>query len=61
MWEEIAKAACLILVIEGILPFLYPNRWRKLAAQLATVDNRTLRITGLVCMLTGASLLYLIK
>lgn len=60
MWEELGKAFCLMLVFEGIIPFLYPQRWRKLVVSLALVNDRQLRITGLLSMLLGAGLLYLI-
>lgn len=60
MWTEIATAFCLVLVIEGILPFLSPGRWRILASIAAGVDDRTLRIVGLVSMLVGTALLYLV-
>lgn len=60
MWEELGKALCLMLVFEGIIPFLYPQRWRQLVVSLALVNDRQLRITGLLSMLLGAGLLYLI-
>jgi len=60
MWSEIATALCLVLVIEGILPFLSPGRWRALAAVMASVDDRTLRTMGLVSMIVGTVLLYLV-
>ena len=61
MWNEIAVALCLVLVIEGVVPFLYPRRWRLLALSLADVDDRTMRIAGLVSMVAGTLLLYLIR
>jgi uncharacterized protein YjeT (DUF2065 family) len=61
MWYELAKAFCLLLVIEGVMPFIAPGRWRQLAVKLAEVDDRTMRIIGFVSMLTGAVLLFLIK
>ncbi|MBR9909804.1 MAG: DUF2065 domain-containing protein [Gammaproteobacteria bacterium] len=61
MWEELGKAFCLMLVLEGILPFLYPQRWRNMVVTLATVSERQLRMVGLFSMLLGAGLLYLIK
>ncbi|GAA4650570.1 hypothetical protein GCM10023116_28530 [Kistimonas scapharcae] len=60
-WHELIVAFCLLLVLEGILPFLYPQRWRRLVEQLATVDDRTLRICGLISMLAGTLLLYLVR
>ncbi|MBB5211421.1 DUF2065 domain-containing protein [Microbulbifer hydrolyticus] len=59
MWDELVRALGLVLIIEGILPFLYPRRWRALVQQLASVDNRSLRMAGLVSMLAGTALLML--
>ncbi|MFL0801532.1 MAG: DUF2065 domain-containing protein [Agarilytica sp.] len=61
MWLELARAACLVLILEGILPFLYPNRWRQAVATLATISDRQLRIIGLASMLAGVALLFLTK
>ncbi len=61
MWEEFGKALCLMLVIEGVIPFLYPRRWRQLVATLAQVSDQQLRVMGLLSMLLGAGLLYLIN
>lgn len=59
--QELGKAFCLMLVIEGIVPFLYPRRWRTLVVTLATVDDRSMRLAGLGSMLLGTGLLYLIN
>ena len=62
MWETIATAFGLMLVLEGIIPFLYPARWRSLVEEsLAGIDDKTLRLIGLGSMLTGTGLLYLIN
>ncbi len=61
MWDDLARAFCLMLVIEGIIPFLYPQRWRQLVASLALVNDRRLRIMGLVSMLIGAGLLLVLR
>ena len=60
-WQELGVAICLMLVLEGIIPFLYPQRWRQLVAQLARVDDRSLRMTGLISMIIGTVLLYVIR
>ncbi len=61
MLDTFLQAVCLVLVIEGIVPFLYPGRWRSLVVKLAVVSDRELRIMGLVSMLIGAGLLFLIR
>lgn len=60
MWQELGIALCLMLVLEGILPFLYPRRWRETIVQLAQLPERQLRIVGLSSMLLGTALLYLL-
>lgn len=61
MWKDLGSALCLMLVVEGILPFLYPSRWRRLLATIALISDRQLRLMGLISMLVGASLLFLIS
>jgi len=60
MWQEFGIAFCLVLVLEGILPFLYPRRWRGVITQLAQLSDRRLRLMGLTSMLLGTTLLYLL-
>lgn len=61
MWEDVGRALCLLLVFEGILPFLYPTRWRRVVVSLATVSDRQLRLMGFISMCAGVGLLYLLK
>ncbi len=61
MWHDFGVAVCLVLVIEGVIPFLYPRRWKELVAMLATIDDRSMRLMGLGSMLIGTTLLYLIN
>lgn len=60
MWRELALAFGLMLVIEGIVPFLYPSRWRNIVALLAETGDMSLRLTGLGSMLAGTLLIYLL-
>ena len=60
MWKELAVALCMVLVIEGILPFLSPRRWRSVAELAGRVDDTTVRVLGLSSMVTGTALLYLV-
>jgi len=61
MWHELAVAFCLMLVIEGMLPFVSPGRWRKMLMMLDQIDDNTMRMIGLGSMLTGTVLLLLIN
>ncbi|MDH1264206.1 MULTISPECIES: DUF2065 domain-containing protein [unclassified Pseudomonas] len=60
MWQEFGIALCLVLVLEGILPFLYPRQWRGTIAQLIRLSDQRLRLMGLASMLLGTALLYLL-
>ena len=57
MLEDIGRAVGLMLVFEGIMPFLSPRRWRNMAQVLSTVDERSMRLIGLFSMLIGLGLL----
>ncbi len=60
MWDSLFIALALILIIEGILPFMNPAGLRKSLLLIAQMDDRTMRIGGLVSMLVGIALLYLV-
>jgi uncharacterized protein YjeT (DUF2065 family) len=61
MWDDLLRALGLMLVLEGILPFLNPQGLRQALAQFSRLDNRLLRLTGLGSMLIGVLLLYFIR
>lgn len=61
MWHDLGVALCLVLVIEGIMPFLYPGRWKEMVVTIAGLDDRTMRLFGLGSMVSGVVLLYLIN
>jgi uncharacterized protein YjeT (DUF2065 family) len=58
MWQELGIALCLVLVLEGILPFLSPRGWRETLWQLTRLSDRQVRLMGLTSMLLGTVLLY---
>jgi uncharacterized protein YjeT (DUF2065 family) len=61
MWHELLVAVALLLVIEGVLPFLNPVALRKTLLQVAQLNDRTLRFAGLTSMVAGCLLLYLVR
>ena len=60
MWNELWVAFALILVIEGIMPFLNPTTWRQTLRKVSEMDDKTLRLIGLSNMIFGVILLYLV-
>jgi uncharacterized protein YjeT (DUF2065 family) len=55
------SAVGLMLVMEGMLPFLSPRRFRRMLAGVIQADDRVLRAVGLLSMVAGAMLVYLIR
>lgn len=53
MPRDLLTALCLVLVLEGILPFLNPAGWKRALASLTNMHDRHLRVMGAVCMLAG--------
>jgi uncharacterized protein YjeT (DUF2065 family) len=61
MWHDLLVALALVFVIEGVWPFLSPDGLRKALRAIAELDDRGLRISGLVSMVSGVALLYWIN
>jgi uncharacterized protein YjeT (DUF2065 family) len=51
----------MMLVIEGMLPFLVPELWRETFRKLVKLTDGQLRFVGLTSMLLGLLLLYWTK
>jgi uncharacterized protein len=56
--EVLFAGFALMLVIEGILPFLSPRLWRETFKALIEMKDGQIRFAGLVSMLVGLSLLW---
>ncbi|MEN8179720.1 MAG: DUF2065 domain-containing protein [Pseudomonadota bacterium] len=61
MWHDLGVALALLLVLEGIFPFLNPEGMRRMMLSIAQQHNRALRISGLISMACGVGLLYLVN
>ncbi len=51
-------ALALMLVIEGLLPFLAPNLWRDAFRRIIQMSDGQIRFFGLSSMLAGLLLLF---
>ena len=61
MWHDLLTALALMLVIEGILPFMNPAGMRRMLLAMQAMDDKSLRVAGLVSMIVGVVLLYLVR
>jgi uncharacterized protein YjeT (DUF2065 family) len=59
MLDEFVRAIALVLVIEGMMPFLSPDGWRQAMIQAGRLTDQTLRTIGFASMLIGVLVLYL--
>jgi len=60
-WQEILTAVALLLVIEGMLPFVGPGRYKQLVAQIAGLGDNQLRAFGFTSMIAGLLLLFFVR
>ncbi len=61
MLVEILTAFCLVLVLEGILPFLNPEGYKRAMRAMLQVDSERMRIVGLCSMIAGVVLLTIVR
>lgn len=61
MLVEILTAICLVLVLEGILPFLNPEGYKRAVRSMLDLDNSQMRIIGLSSMIAGVVLLAIVR
>jgi uncharacterized protein len=54
------SAFALVFVFEGLMPFGFPERWKRLLNKLIAQDEKALRISGFISMLVGVLLLTII-
>lgn len=60
MLETLLMAFALMLVLEGLLPFLMPGVWRETFKKVTEIGDHQIRFIGLTSMLAGLLLLYLV-
>ena len=58
LWQILGVGLGLALVIEGLMPFLSPERWRQVVQQIQQLHNGQIRFFGLASMLIGLLLIY---
>ncbi|WP_332673738.1 DUF2065 domain-containing protein [Aromatoleum sp.] len=58
MAQTLLMAFALMLVIEGLLPFIAPAAWRDTFLRLAQLADGQIRFIGLTSMLIGTLLLF---
>ncbi len=61
MWHDLTVALALLLVLEGVFPFINPAGMRRALAAISALHDAQLRFAGLTSMLLGLALLYIVN
>lgn len=60
-WTELFSALALVMIIEGIIPFLSPQGYKNSMQKMLAMPESTLRVVGFGLMLLGAISLFFIR
>ncbi|MEE3002988.1 MAG: DUF2065 domain-containing protein [Pseudomonadota bacterium] len=58
--DELFALIAIVLVIEGLMPAMMPDTWRKLLFKFASYNDNTIRMMGLSSMVLGAILITVV-
>lgn len=58
MWNDLGRAVALMLVIEGLMPFVSPRRFRRSLLNFAAMEDRSMRLLALASMAAGLIVLH---
>jgi uncharacterized protein YjeT (DUF2065 family) len=56
-WVILASAIALVLIVEGLLPFLSPGAWRRVFERALQLTDGQIRLLGLSSLLAGTLIL----
>ena len=60
-WADLGAALALVLILEGLIPFVSPRGYRNMVQQMAAMPEKMLRNVGLVLIITGLLCLLLMR
>ncbi len=61
MWADLFAAMALVFVLEGVLPFLSPPRYRAMMLAASRFSDSGIRTLGGLSMVVGLCVLYLVR
>ena len=54
-------ALALMLILEGVLPFIAPNLWRDTFRRITQMNDGQIRFVGLSSMIVGLMILWFVR
>ena len=61
MGEALLGALALLLIVEGLMPFLSPRTWREMFERATRMSDGQIRFIGLLSLVAGLVLLAIWK
>lgn len=59
-FDDLLALLGLLLVVEGLLPAVAPELWRKIVLHFLSYDESAIRVIGVSCMVVGAMIITLV-
>ena len=59
-WHDLFTALALLLILEGLLPFISPESIKKVYKSMVETPESSLRMIGLASIVAGLILLYIV-
>jgi len=60
-WDDLWAAIALMLIIEGIMPFVNPSTFRQMLQLVSQMEDRNVRILGGFWMSLGLLVLFWVR
>ena len=60
-WTDLFAALAIVCIIEGVMPFINPIGMKRLLSRMAALEEREMRVAGLVSMAVGLAILFLVR
>lgn len=60
-WTDLFAALAIVCILEGVMPFINPSAMKRLLSRIASLEDRDMRIAGLISMAIGLTILFLVR
>ena len=60
IWQEILTVISILFIIEGLIPFISPSKYKNFVSSMSKLNTNNLRILGFISMIFGVLLLFLV-
>ncbi|WP_024851002.1 DUF2065 domain-containing protein [Hydrogenovibrio kuenenii] len=53
------SAIALVFIFEGLMPFVFPHFWQKMMSEAVKMEEKKIRLMGLISLVVGMVILFL--